>query len=129
MNSALLCWTLSCLNLAIFILIPRQLIGLFTTDETVLLAAPLYLIIVGIDLFPKAGNIIFGSGIRGYGQPTRMLLTLLFGTIFIVASSSIAVLIMHRGIVEIFCLVVADETIRFILNGWKLRQIKRKAEV
>ena len=129
MNSAMLCWTISCLNLAIFILIPRQLIGLFTTDETVLLAAPLYLIIVGIDLFPKAGNIIFGSGIRGYGQPTWMLLTQLFGTIFIVASSSIAVLIMHRGIVEIFCLVVADETIRFILNGWKLRQIKRKAEV
>ena len=125
LNSAYLSGIISLVNLILFMLIPRQILGLFTTDQAVLAAAPIYLLIVGIDLFPKSGNIIFGSGIRGYGQPGWMLKTQLFGTAFIICASSVMVMVFHMGIREIFCLVVADETLRFILNNCKLWHISK----
>jgi Na+-driven multidrug efflux pump len=126
MSSAILSWLICVFNLILFLVIPGQILGLFTTDQAVLAAAPVYLLIVGIDLFPKSGNIIFGSGIKGHGEPSWMLKTQLFGTAFVIAMSSIMVMGLHLGILEIFCLVVADESIRFVLNGWKLRRISRK---
>lgn len=127
MSSSLLSGGISVLNLLLFLVFPGQILGLFTKDVNVLAAAPLYLLIVGIDLFPKSGNILFGSGIKGYGEPDWMLKTQLFGTAFVIAMSSVIVLVLHRGIMEIFCLVVADETLRFILNSWKLRRINKSA--
>ncbi len=124
MSSTFLCGAINAFNLILFLLIPGQILGLFTANEDVLKAAPLYLLIVGLDLFPKAGNIIFGSGIKGYGEPGWMLKTQLFGTFFVIAMSTVMVLILHMGIVEIFGLVVLDETLRFILNSRKLIRIK-----
>ena len=119
---------ISFVNLILFIVIPVQISGLFTTDESVLAAAPIYLLIVGVDLFPKTGNILLGAGIRGYGDPKWMLKTQLFGTAFVIGFSSLLVMGFHRGIVELFIVVVADETLRFLLNGWKLLGIRKKAE-
>ena len=127
LSSAFLSWSIGVVNLLLFIAFPRQILGLFTTDKAVLATAGLYLLIVGIDLFPKSGNIIVGSGIKGYGEPSWMLKTQLFGTVFVIVTSTILVLQLHMGILEIFIMVVADETIRFILNGAKLRRIKRNA--
>ena len=126
--SALLSWGICAFNLLIFMLIPGRILGMFTTDKNVIAAAGLYLFVVGIELFPKSGNIIFGSGIKGYGEPSWMLKTQLFGTFFVIAASSVMVLRFGMGIVEIFVLVVVDETLRFILNGAKLRRIKNAAE-
>ena len=78
LNSAFLSWAISLINLIVFIIFPAQILGLFTKDAAVINAAPLYLLIVGLDLFPKSGNIIFGSGIKGYGEPSWMLKTQLF---------------------------------------------------
>ncbi len=128
MSASFLSAVIAILNLLLFVLIPRPILSLFTTDEKVLLAAPVYLFIVGLDLFPKSGNIIFGSGIRGYGEPSWMLKTQLFGTAFVVTLSTLMVMVFHMGIVEIFCLVVCDETVRFILNSRKLRKIRKEAE-
>lgn len=122
-SASLLGLGISILNLALFIILPGPILGLFTKDTAVLSAAPLYLLIVGIDLFPKAGNIIFGSAIKGHGEPSWMLKTQLFGTVFVIAASSVMVLVFHMGIMEIFIMVVADESIRFILNSWKFRRI------
>jgi Na+-driven multidrug efflux pump len=122
-------WITCGINLILFLLIPGQILGLFTTDTAVLAAAPLYLLIVGLDLFPKTGNIIFGSGIKGYGEPSWMFKTQLLGTFFIIGMSSLLVLVLHMGILEIFALVVADESLRFVLNYTKLRLIRRKHEV
>ena len=129
LNSAFLSWGISLVNLIVFIIFPAQILGLFTKDAAVINAAPLYLLIVGLDLFPKSGNIIFGSGIKGYGEPSWMLKTQLFGTAFVVILSTVMVMVFHMGITEIFCLVVVDETLRFMLNAWKLRSIRRKAEL
>ncbi len=128
LNSAILSWGISAFNLLVFMIFPQQILGLFTTDTTVLATAGLYLFIVGVDLFPKGGNIIYGSGIKGYGEPSWMLKTQLFGTLFVIVASSIAVMVFHMGILEIFIIVVIDETLRFILNSRKLKRIRKKNE-
>ena len=128
MCSALLSWGISAFNLAIFLIFPGKILGLFTKDSAVLGAAIIYLLIVGLDLFPKSGNIIFGSGIKGYGEPSWMLKTQLFGTVFVIAASSVMVMIFHMGIMELFILVVIDESLRFILNSRKLIRIRKQSE-
>ena len=126
MSSMLLCGVIDILNLLLFLIFPGQILGLFTRDSAVLAVAPLYLLIVGLDLFPKSGNIIVGSGIKGYGEPTWMFKTQLFGTFFVIAMSSVLVMVFHKGIMELFILVVVDESLRLILNFWKLRRIRQK---
>lgn len=125
-SSVMLSGVLAAFNLLLFVLFPGTILGLFTKDEAVIALAPLYLVIVGIDLFPKSGNIIIGSGIKGYGEPSWMLKTQLFGTVFVITASSVMVLLLHMGIVEIFIMVVVDETLRLILNYWKLCRIRRR---
>ena len=127
MSSMLLCGVIDILNLLLFLIFPGQILGLFTRDSAVLAVAPLYLLIVGLDLFPKSGNIIVGSGIKGYGEPTWMFKTQLFGTFFVIAMSSVLVMVFHKGIMELFILVVVDESLRLILNFLKLRRIGRKS--
>ena len=127
MSSLALSEGISVINLILFLIFPGQILGLFTKDQAVLAAAPIYLLIVGFDLFPKSGNIIIGSGIKGYGEPGWMLKTQLFGTVFVIIMSSVMVLGLHLGIMEIFVLVVVDETLRVILNYWKLRHISRNS--
>ena len=126
MSSMLLCGVIDILNLLLFLIFPGQILGLFTRDSAVLAVAPLYLLIVGLDLFPKSGNIIVGSGIKGYGEPTWMFKTQLFGTFCVIAMSSVLVMVFHKGIMELFILVVVDESLRLILNFWKLRRIRQK---
>ena len=126
LSSLILCGAIAALNLLLFVLFPVPILDFFTDDMSVLSLAPLYLLIVGIDLFPKSGNIIIGSGIKGYGEPTWMLLTQLFGTVFVVAASSVMVVVFHWGIVEIFVMVVMDETLRVIINYWKLCRIRKQ---
>ncbi len=127
MNSFIMSLIISSVNLVLFLLIPKLILGLFTTDPAVIAAAPIYLLIVGIDLFPKGGNIILGAGIRGYGEPSWMLKTQLFGTAFVIIMSTILVLVFHLGIMAIFCMVAADESIRFVLNYCKLRRIRQSS--
>ena len=117
-----------CIGIAAFVVVmvllfPQTIMGWFTTDASVIAAAGVYLMIVAIDLFPKSGNIIFGSGIKGYGDTKWMLWTQIIGTVFIVITSSIFVLVFHMGMAQIFCIVVADETLRCVINYWKLTKI------
>ncbi|MDO5572584.1 MAG: MATE family efflux transporter [bacterium] len=125
-----LLWSLglACIMLILFIVFPKEIIGLFTTDQSVIAASKTYLLIVGIDLFPKAANIIIGSGIRGFGNTMWMLKTQIFGTVFVISVSAILVLVLHVGMLGIFWLVVADETIRSLLNLWKLMKETKKNE-
>lgn len=109
--------------LLMFIIIPEQIIGLFTNDKAIISVSTIYLLIVGIDLFPKSTNISIGAGIRGYGDTRWMLLTQCFGTVFVIVGSAILVLVFNQGIGALFMLVVADEVLRSIINYFKLRKI------
>ena len=117
--------------LAVFMLVtftafPQTIIGWFTTDRDVISSSALYLVIVGIDLFPKSTNIMVGSAIKGYGDTKWMLFTQLIGTAFVIGMSSILVLLLNQGIAMLFGLVVADETLRCVINTWKLKKISKK---
>ena len=127
MCSAILSWAISAFNLILYMIFPTKILGLFTTDETVLSLAVVYLFIVGFDVFPKSGNIIFGSGIKGYGEPSWMLKTQIFGTILVITASTVMVMVFHMGIMELFILVVIDESVRFFLNSRKLIRIKKSS--
>ena len=111
--------------MVMFMLFPELITSWFTTDASIIAASGTYLLIVGINLFPKSTNITVGSGIKGFGDTRWMLGTQIFGTIFIVLSSTIIVRVLHRGIGTMFLLIVADETIRSFINGWKLRKISK----
>ncbi len=109
--------------LVCFLVFPKPIIQLFTTDTGIIAASAVYLMIVGIDLFPKSANVIIGAGIRGIGDTMWMLKTQIFGTVFVVSVSAILVLVLHMGMIGLFWLVVADETLRSLLNFWKLRKV------
>ena len=112
-----------------YILFPETITGWFTKDINVILASSLYLVIVGIDLFPKSGNILVGAGIKGYGDTKWMLTTQIFGTIFVIGGSALLVLVFHQGIEALFMLVVADETLRCIVNTIRLNYIVRRNKI
>ena len=115
--------------LVTFMIIPKQLMSLFTTDQTIIASAAIYLAIVGINLFPKSGNIIVGSGIRGYGNTKWMLGTQILGTILVTGIAAIFVFGFKVGITGVFLAVCADEFIRCIINTLKLLRITRKNKV
>lgn len=122
------CSIISLIILVMCVLFPQTIISWFTTDQSVIAAAGLYLIIICIDLFPKAGNIIVNSGIRGYGNTKWTLGTQIFGTVFIISMSALMIIVFKCGIAEICVLVVADETIRCIMNSLKLRKITKSSD-
>lgn len=109
--------------LGIFMLFPKQIMSLFTQDKTIVAAAVTYLAIVSINLFPKSGNIIVGSGIRGYGNTKWMLGTQLFGTCFITGIAALFVFGFKTGITGVFLAVLSDEFVRCIINALKLKKI------
>lgn len=120
------CFGLASFILIMFISFPTVIMGWFTSDKDIILAAVTYLAIVGVDLFPKSGNIIIGSAIKGYGDTKWMFGTQIFGTCFVISMASIMVFVLHLGMAELFCVVVADETIRASINYYKLRKISKK---
>lgn len=119
--SSMICLTM----LILFILIPKEIIGLFTSDEVVITSSVLYLLIVGFDLFPKSFNITIGAGIRGYGDTRWMLFTQCFGTVFIIVGSWLLVTVFNLGISSLFILIVIDESVRSLINFLKLQEISQ----
>jgi putative MATE family efflux protein len=116
------CTGISLATLLASLLLPHQIISLFTGDTAVISSAAAYLFIVGINLFPKSGNIILGAGIRGYGDTKWMMFTQFFGTFFVVTIASWLIFVCRLGIAGVFIAVVADETLRCIINIRRFRQ-------
>lgn len=122
-TAVLWCLGLSMFILVMFIMFPATIMSWFTTDTSVIMASGIYLAIVGFDLFPKSGNIIIGSAIKGYGDTKWMLYTQIFGTVFVISVATIAVKVFNMGMTELFCVVVADEMLRSAINYYRLRKI------
>jgi len=112
--------------LTMFFIFPQTIIGWFTTDTRIITSSALYLIIVGFDLFPKSLNILVGSGVKGHGDTKWVFGTQIFGTFYIISMSALLVLGLHQGIAALFILVVSDETIRCLINSWKLYRISKE---
>lgn len=111
----------------LFLVLPREILALFTRDESVVNAAAVYLSIAAFTLFPRSGNIVIGSGIRGMGDTPWMLLTQILGTVFVVAVAAALTLELHLGPIGIFIAMGMDETTRFVLNGFRFGRGRPKA--
>ena len=108
------------------VLFPEQILSLFTSDKTVIASCGVYLLLIGINLFSKSGNIIIGNAIRGSGNTKWMLFTQIFGTIWIVSVASVLVFICKLGILGVFLAVLLDEGVRVLINFWKYLRIVKK---
>lgn len=102
--------------LVVYILFPNQLLGLFTNDPAIIAGSAIYLILVGVNMFSKSGNIIVGSAIRGSGDTRWMFFTQIIGTVGVITIAYLLVNVFNLGIIGVFIAVLADETFRAIVN-------------
>ena len=103
---------------------PRLTLSLFTTDKEIIEMSVIYIILVATDLFGKSGNIIVGSGIRGYGDTKWMLFTQILGTVGVISLSALFVFVFKLGILGVFVAVLCDEAIRAVINFIRFLSIK-----
>jgi putative MATE family efflux protein len=99
-----------------FAFFPKQIISIFTPDLQLIEKAAPFLIITACTMIPRAINIISGNGIRGYGDTLWMLITQIFGIIFIVSLSYVLMFPAGLGMFGLFIGMFSDETVRCIIN-------------
>ncbi|MBI9049703.1 MAG: MATE family efflux transporter [Anaerolineaceae bacterium] len=99
-----------------FALFPRQIISIFTPDTHLIEKAAPFLVITAFTMIPRAINIISGNAIRGYGDTMWMLVTQIFGIVFIVTTAYILMFPLGFGMYGLFIAMFADETLRGIIN-------------
>lgn len=115
---------LSGIFLLVVSIFPKPMLSLFTKDPSVIEASIVFIILVGVNLFGKAGNIIVGNGIRGYGDTKWMLFTQLAGTFFVVGLAALFVFVFKTGMIGVFLAVIIDEIVRAIINTTRFLKIK-----
>ena len=103
---------------------PRATLSLFTTDKEVIEMSVIYIMLVAINLFGKSGNIIIGSGIRGYGDTKWMLFTQILGTAGVIGLACLCVFVLKLGMAGVFIAVICDELIRTVINGTRFMKIR-----
>ena len=103
---------------------PRLTLSLFTTDKDVIEMSVIFIILVAANLFGKSGNIILGSGIRGYGDTKWMLFTQGLGTIGVVGIAALCVFVLKLGMLGVFVAVLVDEAVRAVINFIRFLKIK-----
>lgn len=103
---------------------PRLTLSLFTNDKEIIEMSVIYIILVAANLFGKSGNIIFGNGIRGYGDTRWMLFTQGLGTVGVISIAALCVFVFKLGMIGVFIAVMCDEAIRAIINFIKFIRIK-----
>ncbi|MGN1134866.1 MAG: MATE family efflux transporter [Oscillospiraceae bacterium] len=124
----ILCAGVATLVLIICLSFPENILGLFTKDEGIIKSCGIYLMLVGLNLYGKSGNIIIGSGIRGSGNTRWMFFTQIFGTFFVIGCACLFVYALGFGMTGVFLAVIADEAVRAVINLLKLRTILREWE-
>lgn len=112
----------------LFIAIPKEILSLFTNDNTLIEYAAPFFMIVSLTMFPKSINNIIGLGIQGMGDTKWMFYGQIFGTVLVVSLSYVLIFVAKLGMIGIFITFFIDETIRSIINllrFWKGREFFR----
>lgn len=108
----------------LFLTIPKNILGIFTTDtEVINYLRPLFFIIA-FTIFPVSVNVVVGNAIRGMKDTQWMFMTQILGTLFVIAMSSLMLFVFNLNIVGIFLTIFADEVIRAIINFRRFHKIK-----
>ena len=100
----------------IFALIPGVLIRIFTPDPEVMARASQLLRISGILLIFQSSNIVSGHAIRATGDTKWMLYSQIYGTVFVVGFSALAIFSFKWGLLGIYLTTLFDELTRGIIN-------------
>lgn len=120
-----LCIVVGIITLGVCLAFPQQIISLFTNDKSIIASCGIYLIFISINLFAKSANIVVGNAIRGSGNTIWMLITQLFGTLWVVSVALLFVFVLKLGIAGVFLAVIVDEIVRSFINlGKYLRIVK-----
>ena len=120
-----LCIVVGIITLGVCFAFPQQIISLFTNDKSIIASCGIYLIFISINLFAKSANIVVGNAIRGSGNTIWMLITQLFGTVWVVSVALLFVFVLKLGIAGVFLAVIVDEIVRSFINlGKYLRIVK-----
>jgi len=108
-----------------FLIMPEQILGIFTDDSAFITYAARYLFIVSFTILPKSINNVTGFAIRGLGDTKWMLYGQIFGTVFVVSVSYLLVFTLGMGLMGIFVTFLLDESLRGVVNMlrfWKGRE-------
>ncbi|RHU53892.1 MATE family efflux transporter [Coprococcus sp. TF11-13] len=120
-----LCIVVGIITLGVCLAFPQQIISLFTNDKSIIASCGIYRIFISINLFAKSANIVVGNAIRGSGNTIWMLITQLFGTVWVVSVALLFVFVLKLGIAGVFLAVIVDEIVRSFINlGKYLRIVK-----
>lgn len=115
----------SCLRFALIIcfvialilwFFPSQILGIFSSDPSLIEASVPLLRLVAFILFPKAVNEVIGLGIRGRGDTRWMLMTQIFGSVLVVSLAYVLLLEVRMGLIGIFITLFIDELLRGTMN-------------
>lgn len=100
----------------IFAIGANPILSLFTNNDSLIQLATPYLVFTGINMLPKSVNIVIGNGIRAYKDAKWMLYSQIFGSIFVIAFSSVLIYGMHLGIRAVYITLFLDESLRATIN-------------
>lgn len=124
----ILCAVVALIMILCGIFIPDKLIGMFTSDKSIIASSGVYIMVIAINLFSKSANIVIGNGIRGSGNTKWMLYTQLFGTVWVVCVAAFFVFVCKLGILGVFLAILVDEFVRAIINLCKYLRIVKAWE-
>lgn len=110
-------WIASAALVVVFATVPSQLVGIFTRDTGIIARAAPILLVSCFTFFPRSANFMTGSGIRGLGNTRWMLVTQLFGTLFIVSLGGVLIFTARLGVIGLFIAMLADEGVRAAANS------------
>lgn len=121
-----LTWSLCIVGTAVLVvcIIPKQILSVLSEDKFIIESSVLYLILITCNMFCKAGNIITGSAIRGYGDTRWMFLIQLFGTVCVSVVAAVLVFVFGFGITGVIVAMMIDEAVRLVINFMKFLSIK-----
>ena len=107
---------------AVFCIFPKNILGLFTSDISLVSFASPFLIFVTLTMFPQAVNIVVGYGIRGTGDTRWMFYSQIFGTVLIITLSYYLIFVAGLGLWGVFISFLVDETVRSVINTLRFRK-------
>ena len=99
-----------------FLIFPRQIISIFTGDGDLVQKSIPLLMMTAVTMIPRSINIISGHGIRGYGDTMWMLVTQIFGIVFVITLSYFLMFPAGFGMLGLFMGMFVDELLRGSIN-------------
>lgn len=109
--------TVCCATL--FLLFPRFLIQIFTSDSDIISRAVPLLRMIAIFINLDVVNILMGHCIRATGDTRWMLYSQIFGTVFVISCSSLLIYHFSLGLVGMYLTMIMDEFIRGGINFFR----------